>query len=99
MGVSILFAQGPGDGHHDGALHPLAEELTAVGVHACDGAGGVVGVGRAAAGAVQAGPAVPALGVGVDVAGGELALNFFVKEYEKIEALFGYFNTLVEPAE
>ena len=78
MGVSILLAQGTGHRHHDGALHALAEELTAVLVHAGDGAGGVVGVGGTAAGAVQPRPAVPALGMGVDIAGGEFALDCLV---------------------
>ena len=53
---------------HDGALHPLAEQLTAVLVHTGDAAGGVVCVGRAAAGAVELGPAVLALRAGVGVA-------------------------------
>ena len=78
MGVSILLAQGPGHRHHDGALHALAEELAAVLVNTGNGAGGVVGVGGTAAGAVQPRPAVPAFRVGVDIAGGEFALDFLV---------------------
>ena len=57
-----------GDLDHDGALDALFEQLAAVLVDAGDAAGGVVGVGRAAAGAVELGPAVLALRAGVGVA-------------------------------
>src|SRR5699024_6543240 len=60
---------------HDGALDRLFEQLAAVFIHALDRAGGVVGVGRAAARAVQLGPAVLALGPGVSVAVAELVLG------------------------
>ena len=53
---------------HNGALHPLAEQLTAVLVHAGNAAGCVVGVGCTAAGAVELCPAVLALLAGVGVA-------------------------------
>lgn len=62
-----------GDG--DSAFHALSEQLTAVAVNAADGAGGVVGVRRTAAGAVELCPAVTAFGARVDVAGGEILLN------------------------
>ena len=48
--------------YHDGTLDTLLEQLTAVLVDAGDAAGGVVGVGCTAAGAVELGPAVLALG-------------------------------------
>ena len=64
--------QGAGDLHHQGALHPLAEHLAAVLISAVDVAGSVQGVGRAAARAVQACPAVLAVGAGIDVAQLEL---------------------------
>ena len=54
--------------YHDGALDTLLEQLTAVLVDAGDAAGGVVGVGCTAAGAVELGPAVLALGAGIGVA-------------------------------
>ena len=57
LGVKAL-----GDLHHQGALHPLAEHLAAVLISAVDVAGSVQGVGRAAARAVQACPAVLAVG-------------------------------------
>ena len=63
---------GVGHLHHDGALHPLAEQIAAVGIHPPDAAGGVVGVGGTAAGAVEPGPAVPAVRPGVGVAELEL---------------------------
>ena len=53
---------------HDSALHALFEQLAAVLVHAGNAAGGVVGVGSAAAGAVQLCPAVLTLLAGVGVA-------------------------------
>ena len=63
---------GVGDLHHDGALHPLAEQIAAVLIDALDAAGGVIGVGRAAAGAVHPRPAVLAAGTGIGVAELEL---------------------------
>ena len=50
--------------HHNGALNPFFEQLASVGIGPVDVPAGVVGVGRAAAGAVEPGPAVPAVGVG-----------------------------------
>ena len=67
LGVKAL-----GDLHHQGALHPLAEHLAAVLIRAVDVAGSVQGVGRAAARAVQACPAILAVGAGIDVAQLEL---------------------------
>ena len=57
--TQALIAEGPtvkalGDLHHQGALHALAEHLASVLIGAVDVAGGVQGVGRAAACAVQA---------------------------------------------
>ena len=66
------------DLHHDGALHALAEQLTAVFVNAVDRTGGVVGVCRTAAAAIQPCPAVLAVGSGVNVAELELVLYFAV---------------------
>ena len=52
----MISFQGPGHSYHDGALHPLAEQIAAVLVNALDRAGGVVGVGGATARAVKARP-------------------------------------------
>ena len=58
--------------HHNGTLHPLLKELAAVFIRSVDVAAGVVGVGGAAAGAVQPRPTFPTVGVGYDVASVEL---------------------------
>ena len=72
MGVFILFrSQRFGNFQHNGAFHPLAEQFAAVGIDAVDRAGGMIGVGRTAAGAVQFCPAIGTLGTGVYVAGSE----------------------------
>ena len=78
MGVSILLSQGPGDGDHDSAFHPLAEQLAAAFIHTLDRTGGVIGVGSAAAGAVQPCPAVLTLRMGIDIAGGKFILDFLI---------------------
>ena len=57
---------------HDGTLDPFFVELAAQVVDSGDGACGVMGVGRAAAAAVQLGEAVGTFLVGVDVAALEL---------------------------
>ena len=57
---------------HDGAFDPFFMELAAQVIDSGDGAGGVVGVGSAAAAAVELGEAVGAFFVGVDIAALEL---------------------------
>lgn len=57
---------------HDGAFDPFFVELAAQVVDSGDGACGVMGVGRAAAAAVQLSEAVGTFLVGVDVAALEL---------------------------
>lgn len=57
---------------HDGAFDPFFVELAAQVVDSGDGACGVIGVGRAAAAAVQLGEAVGTFLVGVDIAALEL---------------------------
>ena len=66
------------DGHHNGALHPLAEELAAVFIDTGNGAGGMVSVGGAAAGAIEPCPAIPAFRMGIDIACGKFTLNLSV---------------------
>ena len=58
--------------HHYGAFDTLLEQLAARFIDAPDGAGSVVSVGRAAARAVELGPAVCTLRTGVGIAGTEL---------------------------
>ena len=57
---------------HDGAVDPMFVELAAQVVDSGDGACGVMGVGRAAAAAVQLSEAVGTFLVGVDIAALEL---------------------------
>lgn len=57
---------------HDGAFDPFFVELAAQVVDSGDGACGVMGVGRAAAAAVQLSEAVGTFLVGVDIAALEL---------------------------
>ena len=57
---------------HDGAFDPFFMELAAQVVDSGDGACGVMGVGRAAAAAVQLSEAVGTFLVGVDIAALEL---------------------------
>jgi len=71
----LLTLDNTGNGHHDGTLHSLAEQLAAAFVYASDRTGGVVSVCGTAAGAVELCPAILTVGPGVDVAGGKFLLN------------------------
>ena len=63
------------DLEHYGALNSLLEELTAVLIYAANRSGGMIGVSRTAARAIETCPAVLALLAGVCVANTELVLN------------------------
>ena len=52
IGVFILVFFRFGYLHHNSAFDTLFEQLTAVLIYALDGAGGVIGIGSASAGAV-----------------------------------------------
>ena len=73
--IGVVIIQNPPNGYHDSTFHPFTEEVTSWLVDAHDGAGGVVGVGGASAGAVEPCPAVPAGFPGVDVAAHEFILD------------------------
>ena len=55
------------DRHHQGAFDTLFKKLAAVFINAADRTCGVVGVSRAAAGAVKTRPALSALFSGIDI--------------------------------
>ena len=63
---------------HQGTFNALAEHFAAIFIHTVDIAGGVQGVGGAAARAVQACPAILAVGAGVHVAQLEFIPQFGV---------------------